>query len=142
MPTLPTPPTLPGSHLFFYLLGGTVALLAGLALWDVLQRKQTLIAEFPMGQPALAPVLAEAARLATLDPARGETAREAAWRLLNFLLHSTSVDLCHPGFGAYREGLERLSPHPDPEIAGPARDRLKEIAGWIEARERDWGKVC
>lgn len=48
MPTLPTPPTLPGSHLFFYLLGGTLLLLAALALWDVLQTKQTLRHNFPV----------------------------------------------------------------------------------------------
>jgi hypothetical protein len=103
---------------------------------------QTLVEEFTMGKPALAPILAEAARLATLEPARGETAKTAARQLLNFVLHSASVDLCHPSFLAYREGLERLAPHPEPEIARLARERLAEFDGWIEARERDWGHVC
>ncbi len=104
--------------------------------------EQTLGAEFPMGKPALAPVLGEAARLATLDPARGETAKTAARQLLNFLTYTTSLDLCHPSFDAYREGLERLVLHPDAEIVGRAGERLKEVDDWIEARKRDWGKVC
>ena len=87
-------------------------------------------------------MLAEAARLATLDPARGERAKVAARQLLNFLTYRTSVDLCHPSFRAYREDLERLALHPEPEIAGPARERLAEIASWIGARENDWGKIC
>ncbi|MBP7586339.1 MAG: hypothetical protein KBA72_00190 [Thermoanaerobaculia bacterium] len=103
---------------------------------------QTLAAESIGGPPALAPMLAEAARLATLDPARGERAKVAARQLLNFLTYRTSVDLCHPSFRAYREDLERLALHPEPEIAGPARERLAEIASWIGARESDWGKIC
>jgi hypothetical protein len=104
--------------------------------------EQTLVAEYPMGKPALAPLLGEAARLATLDPARGESARAAARQLLNFLLYSASVELCHPGFSAYREGLERLALHPEAEVAGLAAERLTEIAGWIAARERDPRGVC
>ena len=87
-------------------------------------------------------MLAEAARLATLDPARGETAQTAARQLLNFLTYTTSVDLCHPSFRAYREDLERLALHPEPGISGPVRERLTEIDGWIAARQKDWGKVC
>ena len=45
---LPKPPTLPGSHLFFYILGGTIFLLLCLAAWDVFQRKQTLRHNFPI----------------------------------------------------------------------------------------------
>jgi glutamate synthase domain-containing protein 2 len=41
-------PTLPGSHLFFYILGGTIFLLACVALWDILQKKQTLRHNFPI----------------------------------------------------------------------------------------------
>ncbi|MBS2022389.1 MAG: FMN-binding glutamate synthase family protein, partial [Deltaproteobacteria bacterium] len=48
MPTLPTPPTLPGSHLFFYLLGGTLFLLACVAVWDIAQRQHTLRHNFPV----------------------------------------------------------------------------------------------
>ena len=44
----PKPPTLPGSHLFFYILGGTLFLLLCLAAWDVLQRKHTLRHNFPI----------------------------------------------------------------------------------------------
>lgn len=103
---------------------------------------QTLTAESNSGPPALAPMLAEAARRATLDRARGERAQVAARQLLNFLTYRTSVDLCHPSFRAYREGLERLALHPEPELARPARERLDEIAGWIAAREKDWGRIC
>lgn len=103
---------------------------------------QTLAAESSGGPPALAPMLAEAARRATLDPARGERAQVAARQLLNFLTYRTSVDLCHPSFRAYREDLERLALHPEPQLARPARERLDEIAGWIGARENDWGKIC
>lgn len=104
--------------------------------------EQTLVAEFTMGKPALAPILGEAARLATLDPARGETARGAALQLLRYLTYSNSVDLCHPSFRAYREDLERLAVHPESEIAAAARERLAELDEWISARKRDWGKVC
>jgi glutamate synthase domain-containing protein 2 len=45
---IPKPPTMPGSHLFFYILGGTLLALAALAAWDVLQRKQTLRHNFPV----------------------------------------------------------------------------------------------
>ena len=45
---LPKPPTLPGSHLFFYLLGGVLLFLAAIALWDILQKKQTLRHNFPV----------------------------------------------------------------------------------------------
>ena len=93
-----------------------------------------------MGKPALAPVLGEAARLATLDPARGETAKTAARQLLNFLTYATSVDLCHPSFEAYREGLERLVLHPDAEIVGRARERLNEMDGWIEGAKTGLGE--
>lgn len=103
---------------------------------------QTLAAESNGGPPALAPMLAEAARQATLDRARGERAQVAARQLLNFLTNRTSVDLCHPSFRAYREDLERLATHPELELARPARERLDEIAGWIAAREKDWGKTC
>ena len=44
----PKPPTVPGSHLFFYLLGGTVFFLLCVALWDVLQKKHTLRHNFPV----------------------------------------------------------------------------------------------
>ncbi|MDQ1348178.1 MAG: hypothetical protein QG573_1552 [Acidobacteriota bacterium] len=104
--------------------------------------EQTIAAESTGGSPALAPMLAEAARLATLDPARGETAQTAARQLLNFLTYTTSVDHCHPSFRAYREDLERLALHPEPGISGPVRERLTEIDGWIAARQKDWGKVC
>jgi len=45
---LPKPPTMPGSHLFFYILGGTLFFLLCLAAWDVLQKKQTLRHNFPV----------------------------------------------------------------------------------------------
>ncbi|MEO7794997.1 MAG: hypothetical protein ABIV06_09510 [Thermoanaerobaculia bacterium] len=104
--------------------------------------QQTLEAESWSGPPALAPMLLESARLVTLDPARGETARTAAHRLLGFLAARTGVDLCHPGFAAYREDLERLALHPEAGISEPARERLAEIALWLAARQRDWGKIC
>lgn len=103
---------------------------------------ETLAAESTGGPPALAPMLAEAARLVTLDPSRGAAAQTAARQLLNFLTYTMSVDLCHPSFRAYREDLERLAQHSAPEIAGPARERLVEIADWIAARGNDWGKIC
>ena len=104
--------------------------------------ERTLAAESFAGPPALAPMLAEAARSATLDPARGERSQVAARQLLNFLTYKTSVDLCHPSFRAYREDLERLALHPETGISAPARERLNEIAGWIVARGNDWGKIC
>ena len=45
---IPKPPTVPGSHLFFYILGGVVFLLACIAVWDILQKKQTLRHNFPV----------------------------------------------------------------------------------------------
>ena len=45
---IPKPPTVPGSHLFFYILGGTLFLLACVAAWDILQKKQTLRHNFPV----------------------------------------------------------------------------------------------
>ncbi|MEO8196481.1 MAG: hypothetical protein ABI689_07135 [Thermoanaerobaculia bacterium] len=104
--------------------------------------EQTLAAESSGGRPALAPMLAEAARLATLDPARGARAQETARQLLNFLTYTMSVDLCHPSFRAYRQDLDRLALHPEPGISAPARERLTEIAGWLAARGNDWGKIC
>ena len=62
--------------------------------------------------------------------------------LLDFLLYSASVDLCHPSLRAYREDLERLALHPEPAVAGRAAELLAEIADGIAARERDWGRVC
>lgn len=45
---LPEPPSIPGSHLFFYLVGALLAFLAAIAIWDVLQRKQTIRHNFPV----------------------------------------------------------------------------------------------
>jgi glutamate synthase domain-containing protein 2 len=45
---LPVPPTIPGSHLFFYLLGFFVAFVACIAIWDVLQKKQAIRHNFPV----------------------------------------------------------------------------------------------
>ncbi len=44
----PKPPTVPGSHLFFYLLGGACFFLLCVAAWDVLQKKHTLRHNFPV----------------------------------------------------------------------------------------------
>jgi hypothetical protein len=110
------------------------------AFIDVLER--TLAAESWSGTPALLPMLAESAESVAFDPARGEAARTAALQLLGTLTETSGVDLCHPGFPAYREDLERIARLPDPGIAKRARARLAEIAEWIAARERDWGKIC
>ncbi len=104
--------------------------------------EQTLAAESWSGPPALAPMLVDGALLALGDPARGEAARNTARRLLGSLTATTSVDLCHPSFRAYREDLEQIALHPEPEVSAPARELLAEIAAGIAARQRDWGKIC
>ncbi|MEO8276681.1 MAG: hypothetical protein ABI639_10690 [Thermoanaerobaculia bacterium] len=104
--------------------------------------EQTSAVESPGGQPAMTPILAEGARRAALDPVRGTAARQAAMQLLRNLLLGPGLDLCHPSFPAYHEDLERLAEHPDAEIAASARQRLKEIDGWIADRQRDFGKTC
>jgi hypothetical protein len=99
-------------------------------------------AESWTGPPALLPMLAEGARQAALDPARNAAARAAALQVLGSLTARSAIDLCHPGFRAYREDLERIALLPESGISEPAKERLDEIAEWIAARKRDWGKVC
>jgi hypothetical protein len=93
-------------------------------------------------EPALAPALIEAARLASLDPARSPEVRETARGMLAALLARGWPALCTVAYQTKREAIAPLADHTHPELAAAAAAAFARVAAAVAARQRDWGTVC
>lgn len=92
---------------------------------------------------AIAPALLEPARRVLGREASSSELRERARALLVATLATARWPLlCDPGYAAQSAQLTGLAGERDPEVAAAARARLDELAGFEEARRRDWGRVC